>query len=68
MTTEQPWPGPVVDAGLRALDRAIAFLPHQSPASSPQCPAGLAPRLPSSVLEKRPGSPEGHKTGDYKDQ
>jgi hypothetical protein len=81
MTTERPWPGLVVDAGLRALDRgipvvvaratnqAIAFLPHQSPAASaPQCPAGLAPRLPSSVLEKRPGSPEGHKTGDYKDQ
>jgi len=50
-------PGPVVDAGLRALDRgipvvvpelhnqAIAFPPRITPAaSSPQCPAGLAPR------------------------
>jgi short-subunit dehydrogenase len=74
-------PGPVVDAGLRALDRgipiavpglrnqAIAFLPRITPRRLITSMSGryLTPRLPSSVLQKR-GFPERHKTGDYKDQ
>ena len=64
-------PGPVVDAGLRALDRgipvvvpelhnqAIAFLPRITPPPPHHLNVRRVspPRLPSSVLEKRPGSP-----------
>lgn len=64
-------PGPVVDAGLRALDRgapvaipglrnqALAFLPA-SPraASSPQPPPGTSPRRPpGSGLDKTKPAP-----------